>query len=103
MRLGVVQGEYHWHRHTRDQEFFYCVDGCLFVDIVDDNSYNETFIPAADPTKPPIQKQPTTFKEFKLEPRQGMVVPKNVVHRTRACVKTVIMMVENKDIIPTGN
>ena len=27
VRLGVVQGEYHWHKHDDDDEFFYVVSG----------------------------------------------------------------------------
>jgi hypothetical protein len=38
-----------------------------------------------------------------LEPRQGFVVPKGVLHRTRAPQRTVVLMVENAGIIPTGN
>lgn len=77
VRLGVVQGEYHWHKHTDDDEFFYVVEGRLLIDL--DN------------------------RTVELMPRQGMVVPKGVVHRTRAPERTVILMVENRGIIPTGN
>jgi mannose-6-phosphate isomerase-like protein (cupin superfamily) len=75
--MGVIEGEYHWHKHTDDDEFFYVVEGRLFVDL-DDQS-------------------------FDLAPGQGVVVPKNTVHRTRAPQRTVILMVENRGIIPTGN
>jgi mannose-6-phosphate isomerase-like protein (cupin superfamily) len=42
-------------------------------------------------------------RTVELEPRQGMVVPKGVMHRTRAPQRTVMLMVENAGIIPTGN
>ena len=77
VRVGVVQGEYHWHKHTDDDEFFFVVSGTLFVDLED--------------------------RTFELKPGQGVVVPKNVVHRTRAHERTVMLMVENRGIIPTGN
>jgi mannose-6-phosphate isomerase-like protein (cupin superfamily) len=77
VRMGVVEGEYHWHKHTDDDEFFYVVNGRLFVDLEDHT--------------------------FDLAPGQGVVVPKNTVHRTRAPQRTVILMVENRGIIPTGN
>jgi mannose-6-phosphate isomerase-like protein (cupin superfamily) len=77
VRLGVVQGEYHWHKHDQDDEFFYVVEGQLLIDLED--------------------------KTVSLSPRQGFVVPKGVVHRTRALERTVILMVENMGIIPTGN
>jgi mannose-6-phosphate isomerase-like protein (cupin superfamily) len=78
VRLGVVEGEYHWHKHDEDDEFFYVIDGNFFVDLEDG-------------------------RIFDLKPGQGVAVPKGVVHRTRAPHRTVILMVENKGIIPTGN
>jgi mannose-6-phosphate isomerase-like protein (cupin superfamily) len=77
VRLGVVEGEYHWHKHDADDEFFYVVEGELLIDLED--------------------------RTVALEPRQGFVVPKGVLHRTRANNRTVILMVENAGIIPTGN
>jgi mannose-6-phosphate isomerase-like protein (cupin superfamily) len=77
VRLGVIRGEYHWHKHTEDDEFFYVVDGQLLIDLED--------------------------RTVELSPRQGFVVPKGVMHRTRAHSRTVILMVENVGIIPTGN
>ncbi len=77
VRLGVVQGEYHWHHHEQDDEFFYVVDGRLLIDLQD--------------------------RTVELAPRQGFVVPKGVMHRTRAECRTVILMVENAGIVPTGS
>lgn len=77
VRLGVVQGEYHWHRHEQDDEFFYVVDGQLLIDLED--------------------------RSVELSPRQGFVVPKGVMHRTRADRRTVILMFENAGITPTGS
>jgi mannose-6-phosphate isomerase-like protein (cupin superfamily) len=77
VRLGVVQGEYHWHKHDDDDEFFYVVEGQLLIDLED--------------------------RTIDLNPRQGIVVPKGVVHRTRAPERTVILMVETKTVVPTGD
>ena len=77
VRLGVVQGEYHWHKHDYDDEFFYVVEGKLLIDL--------------------------EGRTLQLGPRQGTVVPKGVLHRTRAPERTVMLMVENAGIIPTGN
>jgi mannose-6-phosphate isomerase-like protein (cupin superfamily) len=77
VRLGVVEGEYHWHKHDEDDEFFYVVEGLFLIDLED--------------------------RTVELSPRQGYVVPKGTVHRTRALQRTVILMVENAGIIPTGN
>src|SRR5580765_3313343 len=77
VRLGVIQGEYHWHKHDHDDEFFYVIDGTLLIDLED--------------------------RVVELKPQQGFVVPKGVVHRTRAPQRTVILMVENAGIVPTGD
>ena len=77
IRLGVVQGEYHWHKHDNDDEFFYVVEGKLFIDF--------------------------EGRTAELSPRQGLVVPKGILHRTRAAERTVMLMVENAGIIPTGD
>jgi len=77
VRLGVMQGEYHWHKHDDLDEFFYVVDGEFLIDL--------------------------EGRTVALQPRQGFVVPKGVVHRTRAPKKTVILMVEGAGIVPTGD
>lgn len=77
VRMAVIEGEYHWHKHDRDDEFFYVVEGRLLIDL--------------------------EGRTVELDPRQGFVVPKGVMHRTRAPQRTVILMVENKGIIPTGD
>jgi mannose-6-phosphate isomerase-like protein (cupin superfamily) len=77
VRLGVVEGEYHWHHHDDEDEFFYLVEGRFLIDLED--------------------------RTVELAPRQGFVVPKGVVHRTRAPERAVILMVEGADIVPTGD
>ena len=78
VRLGIVQGEYHWHKHDDEDELFFTLEGKLIVDIEDGES-------------------------IELKPQRGYVVPKGVVHRTRAPEKTIILMVERAGIIPTGD
>ena len=77
VRLGVVHGEYHWHKHDDDDEFFYVVEGRFLIDLED--------------------------RTVDLAPRQGFVVPKGVMHRPRAPERTVILMVETAGIVPTGS
>jgi mannose-6-phosphate isomerase-like protein (cupin superfamily) len=77
VRLGVVQGEYHWHKHDGDDEFFYVVEGRLFIDLED--------------------------RTLELGPRQGTVIPKGVMHRPRAPERTVMLMAETSQIVPTGS
>lgn len=77
VRLGVMQGEYHWHKHDRDDEFFFVLEGRFIIDLED--------------------------RSIELDPQEGFVVPRGVVHRTRAPERAVILMVENAGIVPTGD
>ena len=77
VRLAVIQGEYHWHEHNGIDEFFFVLAGNLFIDL--------------------------EARVIHLAPKQGFVVPKGTRHRTRAPERTVILMVERADIVPTGD
>src|SRR3982074_263745 len=33
IRLGVMQGEYHWHKHDDDDEFFFVLEGLFLIDL----------------------------------------------------------------------
>jgi len=77
VRLGIVEGEYHWHEHSDIDEFFYVVEGRFLIDLQD--------------------------RTVDLGPKQGFVVPRGVQHRPRAPKRTVILMVERADIVPTGD
>lgn len=77
VRLGVVQGEYHWHKHENDDEFFFCLEGEFFIDLKD--------------------------RSVALKPLEGFVVPRAVLHRPRAPKRCVVLMVENTGIVPTGD
>jgi mannose-6-phosphate isomerase-like protein (cupin superfamily) len=77
VRVGIVEGEYHWHKHDADDEFFYVVEGLFVIDL--------------------------EGRTVELGPRQGFVVPRGVMHRTRAPQRTVVLMFENAGIVPTGS
>jgi mannose-6-phosphate isomerase-like protein (cupin superfamily) len=77
VRLGVFEGEFHWHKHDREDELFYVLEGMLLLDL--------------------------EGRTVELHPRQGMVVPRGVMHRTRAPKRTVVMMVEAATVVPTGD
>ncbi|MFW9902737.1 MAG: cupin domain-containing protein [Candidatus Thorarchaeota archaeon] len=77
VRVGIIQGEFHWHKHDLEDEFFYVIEGRLFIDLK-----GET---------------------IELKPKQGYTVPKGITHRTRTLQKTVILMVEKDTVIPRGN
>ena len=77
VRLGIVQGEYHWHKHDEDDEFFFVLSGKLFIDL--------------------------EGRTIELGPMTGTTIPKGVMHKTRAIEKTVMLMVETSSIDPLGN
>ena len=77
VRIGIIQGEFHWHKHNNDDEFFFVLEGKLYVDLEN--------------------------RTFELGPHQGITVSKGVIHRTRANERTVMLMVENHNIVPTGD
>jgi mannose-6-phosphate isomerase-like protein (cupin superfamily) len=77
VRLGIVEGEYHWHKHDHDDEFFFVLQGQLLIDLED--------------------------QTIELNPNQGVTISKGVMHRPRAPKKTVMLMVETSAIQPTGD
>jgi mannose-6-phosphate isomerase-like protein (cupin superfamily) len=77
VRLGVVQGEFHWHKHDLEDEFFYIVEGRLLIDL--------------------------EGRTVELRPQQGFLVPRGVLHRTRAPERTVMLMIEGATVTPTGD
>ena len=88
VRLGVVEGSYHWHQHEQEDEFFYVVEGLLHIDLIDADDSAST------------EDHPRTIS---LRPRQGVVIPKGVRHRPRALERSVMLMVETNTIRPTGS
>jgi mannose-6-phosphate isomerase-like protein (cupin superfamily) len=77
VRIGIVRGEYHWHKHDNDDELFFVLEGQLFIDLED--------------------------KTIELNPNQGVTISKGVMHRPRAPQKAVMLMVETSAIQPTGD
>lgn len=78
IRLGIVQGEFHWHRHDDEDEVFFVLDGELEIDVEGHDTVT-------------------------LGPHQGFNVPRGVEHRTRAANKTTMLMMSAADVAPTGN
>jgi len=77
VRIGIVEGEYHWHKHDKDDEFFFVLSGQLLIDLED--------------------------RTIELNPNEGFTISRGVVHRTRALTPTVMLMVETSAIQPTGD
>ncbi len=77
VRLGIMQGEFHWHKHDKEDEFFFVLQGKFLIDLE-----GETIT---------------------LEPHQGFTIPRGVIHRTRAPERAVILMMEGSSVKPTGD
>ena len=77
VRLGIVEGEYHWHKHDNDDEFFFVLEGQFFIDLED--------------------------RTIELNAFEGVTISKGIMHRPRAPKKTVVLMVETSEIQPTGD
>src|SRR6476659_7005086 len=77
VRVGIIEGEYHWHKHDNDDEFFFVLEGQLLIDLED--------------------------RTIELNPNQGTTITKGVMHRPRAPKKTVMLMMETSAIQPTGD
>ena len=78
VRLGVIEGQFHWHKHDETDEFFLVLDGQLLIDLDD----RDTVV---------------------LDPHQGYTIPKRVIDRTRAPRRTSILMIEASGVTPTGD
>ena len=77
VRLAVIEGEFHWHKHEKEDEFFFVIDGLLLIDLED--------------------------KVIELKPKQGFTVPKGIMHRTRAPTRTSLLVIEQDTIKTTGD
>jgi mannose-6-phosphate isomerase-like protein (cupin superfamily) len=78
VRLGIIEGDFHWHKHDDQDEFFLVLEGRLLIDLTDEET-------------------------IELGPHQGYTVPRGVLHRTRAPVRAAILMVESTGVVPTGD
>ncbi|QBD80739.1 cupin domain-containing protein [Ktedonosporobacter rubrisoli] len=77
VRLGIMQGVFHWHKHDNEDEFFFVLQGRFIIELED--------------------------QTIELAPWQGFTIPRGVVHRTKAPERTVILMMEGANVIPTGD
>src|SRR3989442_14012613 len=77
VRLGVMQGDFHWHKHDHEDEFFYVIEGRWVIDL-------------ARPT-------------VDLGPRQVITIPKPALHRTRAPQPTAILLLAGPCAMPTDH
>ncbi len=77
VRVGVFLGEFHWHKHDNEDEYFQVLEGELLLD---------------------LEQRTVT-----LGPGQALMVPRGVLHRTRALVRSVVVMIEGAGVQPEGD
>ncbi len=77
VRLAVIEGEFHWHKHDKEDEFFFVIEGALLIDLED--------------------------RTIKLKSNQGFTVPRGILHRTRAPSRTSVLLIEKSTIKPIGD
>jgi mannose-6-phosphate isomerase-like protein (cupin superfamily) len=77
VRVAIVEGEFHWHKHDREDEFFFVLEGHLFIDLEE--------------------------RTIELDPGQGVTISKEIMHRPRSPKKTVMLVIETDTVKPTGD
>ena len=77
VRVGILEGEFHWHKHDIEDEFFYLVEGRFIIEL--------------------------EGRSVELRPGQGFVVPRGTMHCTRAPERSVVLMIEPATVSPTGD
>lgn len=78
VRVGVFEpGEFHWHKHDNEDEVFFVLKGLFGVE--------------------------TQKEAVELGPNQGYMVPRGIMHITRALERSVILMIEAETVKPTGD
>ncbi len=77
IRLAVIEGEFHWHKHDKEDEFFFVIDGLLLIDLEE--------------------------KVIELKSKQGFTIPRGTIHRTRAPTRTSVLVIEDYTVKPTGD
>ena len=78
VRLAVMEGDFHWHQHDEEDEFFFVMEGALTIEV-------------------------EGRAAFELAPGQGVTVPQATQHCPHAHGRTVVLMVEKGTVVPTGD
>jgi mannose-6-phosphate isomerase-like protein (cupin superfamily) len=78
VRLGVMEGEFHWHKHDEQDEFFFVLDGLFRIELE-----------GADTVT--------------LRPRQGYSIPAGMLHRPVVPSRSAVLMIEKAGVVATGD
>ena len=78
LRLGVLHGEFHWHKHDEEDELFFVLDGHMRIEL-------------------------EGMRAVELGPRQMYIVPRGLHHRPVVPVRTTVLMLEQAGVVATGD
>lgn len=78
VRLGVMQGEFHWHKHDEQDEFFFVLEGLFRIEL-------------------------DGAETVELRPRQAFSVPAGMRHRPVVPVRSAVLMIEKAGVVATGD
>jgi mannose-6-phosphate isomerase-like protein (cupin superfamily) len=78
VRLAMIQGEYHWHKHTNEDELFYVLQGRVIIQLKDQT-------------------------DVALGKGEMAVVPKGVGHCPRSEAPSYILMFEPHALVSRGD
>jgi mannose-6-phosphate isomerase-like protein (cupin superfamily) len=77
VRLAVMEGDFHWHKHDKEDEFFLVLEGRLDIELED--------------------------RMIELKPGQAFTVPAGVMHFPHSRGRSVVLMIEKAGVVPTGD
>lgn len=77
VKVAKFKGEFTWHKHDSEDEFFYVVNGSVTIQLRD--------------------------KDVVLNPGEFLIVPKGVEHCPKADEEAHIMLLEPKSTLNTGD
>ena len=77
VRLAVMEGDFHWHKHDDEDEFFLVLEGRLDIELED--------------------------RMIELKPGQAFTVPAGVMHFPHSRGRSVVLMIEKAGVVPTGD
>lgn len=78
VRMALVKGEYHWHKHTNEDELFYVFKGKMVIQLKDNS-------------------------DIYLSEGQIVVVPRGVEHCPKSDENTYVLLFEPLKLVTKGD
>ena len=78
VRMALIEGEYHWHKHTNEDELFYVLQGEIVIQVRDE-------------------------PDVVLHDGEMAVIPKGIEHRPTSAGPSYILMFEPRALKSRGD